>query len=488
MLKMMSKRKRLHPIATIGYMGKRIKNFIFPIAAFTFSVTRDSGRPLLFAIIVFLVTTLFIFITSLLSWLRYTYILTEDELRIEEGIFVRKKRYIPYERIQSINFSEGMLQRLFGLVKVQIETAGGNGAREAEAVLSAISKEEAQQVQEYAASVEGNRTIEVKDIPEAYPIYKISNGQLLILSLTSGGVGVVISAVLALLSQVDDLIPFRKLASVFEKWDASSLVLIAIIVFFGFFLAWVLALMGTMLKYANFTVLKKDNDLVITQGLLERRQITIPLKRIQAIRISENILRQTLGLATVYVESAGGSSANQEGSKVTLLPIVKLNQIGSIIELALGNYQFAANFTPLPKRAMWRYIFRNWYIAVPIVILSLILLKTWGLLSFLLLGVMTLWAVFKYKTAGWNLTDQQLILKYRTFIRTTVIMQKSKIQSLEIRESYFQQKRNLGTLEVFVKSGAGGAGGKVVDMEKEDIKKIYEWYSRGKEKRDCSER
>jgi putative membrane protein len=487
---MMSKPKRLHPIAILGYMGKRIKNFIFPIAAFTFSVTRDSGRPLLFALGVSLIAIIIIFISSLLSWLRYTYQLEQDELRIKDGIFIRKKRYIPYERIQSIDLSEGILQRLFGLVKLQIETAGGMGAEEAEAVLSGISKEEALVIQEFTAAAKGNGAIEGKDLPEGQSVYKISTGQLLILSLTSGGVGVVISAVLALLSQVDDLIPFRRLASGIEKWTAPSLILLIILVVIGFFLAWVIALIGTMLKYANFTVIKKDNDLVITQGLLERRQITIPLKRIQAIRISENMVRQPLGYATVYAESAGGSSANHEGSKVTLLPIVKLDQIASILEPAITDYLVPTTFTLLPKRSMWRYIFRHWYIAIPIVIMSLIFLKTWGLLSIILLGAMTLGAVLKYKAAGWTLAEQQLTLRYRTLmlIRTTVIMKKNKIQSLEIRESYFQQKQELGTLEAFVKSGVGDAGGTVVDMDKGDLKKIYDWYSSGKEKRICSER
>jgi putative membrane protein len=485
---MMSKPKRLHPIAMLGYMGKRIKNLILPIIAFTFSVTRDSGRPLVYALIVSFVVAIFIFITSFVSWLRYTYKLEHDELRIEEGIFVRKKRYIPYERIQSIDFSEGILQRLFGLTKVKIETAGGSGADEAEAVLAAISTEEGRLIQEYAVAAKGNGAADAKDVPEGPPIYQISSKQLLIHSCTSAGVGVVISAILALVSQVDDLIPFKKLASGFEKWIASSLLLIAILVFFGLFLAWVIALIGTMLKYANFKVIKINSDLVITQGLLEKRQITIPLKRIQAIRISQNMFRKLLGLATVYVESAGGSSTNQEGSKVTLIPIVKLNQIQSIIEPELDEYLVADRFTPLPKRAIWRYIFRKWYIAVPIVIVSLIFLKTWGLLSLILLGAMTLWAVLKYKSAGWMLTEQQLALRYGAFIRTTVLMKKNKIQSLEIRESYFQQQRDLGTIEAFVKSGAGGAGGKVIDMEKGDIEKIYDWYSKDKEKRDSSEK
>jgi putative membrane protein len=485
---MMFKPKRLHPIAAIGYMGKRIKNFILPIAAFTFSITRDSGRPLLFALLVSLAAAIFIITTSFLSWLRYTYILDRDELRIEEGIFVRKKRYIPYERIQSINFSEGILQRLFGLVKVQIETAGGGGADEAEAVLSAISLDEARVIQAYTATAKGKGTMEVKDVPEGTTIYKISTRQLLILSLTSGGVGVVISAVLALLSQVDDLIPFRKLFVGFEKWTAPNLIIIVFIVFLGLFLAWVIALGGTMLKYSNFTVIKTENDLVISHGLLEKRQITIPLKRIQAIRISENIIRQRLGFATVYVESAGGSSANQEGSNVTLLPIVKLNQIGAIIEPVITDYLIASTFTPLPKRAVWRYVFRSWYVTIPIVTVALIFLKTWGLLSIILLAVMTLWAVLKYRSAGWDLTDQQLTLRYRIFVRTTILMKKNKIQSLEMRDSFFQRKAKLGTLEAFVKSGAGDAGGTMIDMEKSDLKHIYDWYSRGKEKRDCSEK
>lgn len=45
------------------------------------------------------------------------------------------------ERIQTIDSSEGIIQRIFGLVKVQVETAGGT--TEAEAIFTAVTKEEA---------------------------------------------------------------------------------------------------------------------------------------------------------------------------------------------------------------------------------------------------------------------------------------------------------------------------------------------------------
>lgn len=478
----MSNAKRLHPIASVIQTGKRLRSIILPTAAFIFSVGREGHDGLIVSLIFSVVVIIITFITGILSWLRFTYRFEEDELRIEYGIFIRKKRYIPFERIQSIDVTEGILQRMFGLVKVQIETAGGSGGDEAEAVLSAISKEEAALIQDFVAAAKNKGAAEAAQVHEGQPVFRISTSQLVLLSLTSGGVGVVISALFALLSQLGDFIPFARLFGGLEDWAIQNLFLIAMIVFIGFFLAWLIALLMTMLKYANFTVAKTDKDLVISQGLLERRQITIPLNRIQALRISENVVRQMLGYGTVYIESAGGSSANQEGSNVILLPIVKVKQISGILAPCLPDYAFVGTFTPLPKRALWRYMFRSWIIVVPVVIISHILLKGWGLLSLIPFAAFTLWSFLKYRAAGWSLEGQQLSLRYRRIQRTTVFMKKNKIQSLAKRESYFQKKRDLGTIEAFVKSGAGGGGGAVIDMENSDIKKIFNWYSRNKKR------
>ncbi|MDQ7862815.1 PH domain-containing protein [Peribacillus frigoritolerans] len=48
-----------------------------------------------------------------------------------------------FDRIHSIDISEGIIQRVFSLVKLNIETAGGS---QADAVLSAISKSDADRI------------------------------------------------------------------------------------------------------------------------------------------------------------------------------------------------------------------------------------------------------------------------------------------------------------------------------------------------------
>jgi putative membrane protein len=475
--------KRLHPIVIVLTIGKRLKDTIFSFIALIFIWNRG-GKLLLFGAIA--IAMVAIVLTSILSWLRYTYRLEQNELRIEYGVFIRKKRYIPLERIQSLDISEGILQRLCGMVKVKIETAGGSGNDEAEAVLAAISKEEARFIQEYVAAAKNPVVQEAESVQEipSHTVYRMTPAQLILLSLTSGGVGVVISAVLAFFSQLDDLIPYGRIFRGVEQWAVSNLIIIVLLVFGGFVAAWVIALIGTMLKYANFNVIKTEHDLVISQGLLEKRQITIPLTRIQAIRINENIVRQWLGYGAVMVESAGGSASNQEGSKVLLLPLVKIDTIKDILGPYLTDYQLSSSFNPVPKRAMLRYVFRSWIMIVPVVAAAIFFLKVWGLLSLAVLAWFTFWGILKYKDARWKLEEQQLNLRYRKIVRSTVFIKKNKIQSLEMKESYFQKRKELGTLEAFVKVGFGGAGGTVIDMDRKDVKKVYSWFSREAKKKD----
>lgn len=171
----MSEPKRLHPIVIVHNIGKSIKELIFTFIAFLFIGNKGNGGKLLL-IFGSLFAVIFIITSSILSWLRYTYRLEQGELRIEYGVFVRKKRYIPLERIQSLDLSEGILQRLFGLVKMKVETAGGGGSGEAEAVLSAISKQEAQYIQEYVAAAKHSThsTSESGPVENSDSVYKIS--------------------------------------------------------------------------------------------------------------------------------------------------------------------------------------------------------------------------------------------------------------------------------------------------------------------------
>ena len=335
----MSEPKRLHPIAILLNIFKSIKDLIVPIVFFTVLPGGDTGfsgsiRGLIFGGICLIVIAI-----AVIGWLRFTYRVEDGELKIESGVFVRKNRYIRFERIHSVDVSEGIIQRLFGLVKINIETAGGS---KAEAVLSAIRKEEAERLSEHLLEAKRNknvieREINDKQIDHEIPtvMYKQTFLELLLMSATSGAVGVVLSGMVAFVSQFDEMIPFERLfGQSKEMLELGTFILISLAIA-GVFLVYVAAILSMMLKYAHFTVEKKEDELVISRGLLEKRQLTIPLKKIQGIRILENVVRQPLGYATVYLEYAGGSVTEKDSLSVMLFPFVKKKGIQEKLELLI---------------------------------------------------------------------------------------------------------------------------------------------------------
>ncbi len=56
-----------------------------------------------------------------------TYLLTEDRVVFEGGLWWKRKSYVPYNRITNIDVLQGPLSRRFGLGKVSIQTAGYSG-------------------------------------------------------------------------------------------------------------------------------------------------------------------------------------------------------------------------------------------------------------------------------------------------------------------------------------------------------------------------
>src|SRR5699024_7983178 len=104
--------QRVHPAGMIFNFIKAIKDSILGLGAGTIAFIQNS----FFWALIFLAIFLFILITlSMLSWFRFTYRVEAGELRIEKGILIRKKRYIPIHRIHKIDFSANVIHRLFKL-------------------------------------------------------------------------------------------------------------------------------------------------------------------------------------------------------------------------------------------------------------------------------------------------------------------------------------------------------------------------------------
>ncbi|WP_426845368.1 PH domain-containing protein [Metabacillus sp. 84] len=480
---MMSEPKRLHPAAAIINFLKLLKDMIIPLVIFIF-VNRAPGMLglLLYAGAGLFLVVLIVF--SVIKWLKFTYRIEEDELRVEQGLFVKQKRFVPIERVQTINTRAGIIQQLFGLVKLEIETASGGA--EAEIELTAISKSEAAAIQKELSE----RKIKIKAGPEemedAAPecnageekrkTYKMTGKELLIGAATSSGIGVVVSAVFAFGSQIDELLPVESILKRFESLTSAGIPFLAFLIFLGFLLAWLLSMAGILLKYANFTMERRGDDFIISRGLLEKNQLTIPIKRIQAVKITENPLRQPLGYATVQLICAGGKQ-DADGLSAAIFPFVKTNQIGSLLESFLPQYAYRTEKVPVPKRALRKYLLRyGWPFIIPAGII-IYMFPPWGWLSLILLPLSALFGYFAHRDSGYRLEEEQLILYMRAISRSSVILPIKRMQQLQVNQTVFQKRQKLVTVKTSAMANVLGAHFSVKDLDLEDGIVLYDWYS-----------
>jgi len=113
----------------------------------------------IFAVYIISFIVLLIVLTEVYARLSYRfwkYEFSQDQLRIERGIIWKRYSNIPYQRMQNIDITRGIIARLFGFSTVNIQTAGYsmpangmNGGRFSEGYIPAVSIQEAEKIREF---------------------------------------------------------------------------------------------------------------------------------------------------------------------------------------------------------------------------------------------------------------------------------------------------------------------------------------------------
>ncbi|PSL28839.1 putative membrane protein [Planomicrobium soli] len=489
-------RYKLHPISAFLNFIKGLKELIFPfIIIFGVNLFRGGGETVaergvqdLIPVFIGAAVLVFMLVSGLIKWRRFVYWFEEDELRIEYGLFVKKKRYIPFERIQSLNYTEGIFHRPFGLVKVKVETAGTGKIGQAEVELTAISREDADRIEkkmEHAKHhsrepmLEAEEAIEeeVRGLPSktVKTVYRMSLKELIILATTSGGIGVVISAVAVFLSQFADLIPYDAIYQEVVLFLRFGYLIVALLIFLILLVAWIISIVLAIFANYQFTITTDEDHIFISRGLLEKKKVSVPFKRIQGIQISQNPLREWFGYATVTVESAGGTFGDKD-EKIRLFPLAKKTTILPILKELFPDMEWEPVMRRAPKRSLHFFYRLDFFWMFPVAGLISYFFYPYGLFSLIIFPIVILFAVWQHRTVGYALADRQLTMEFRTVSKHAFFMMKKRIQAIEVTQSYFQRRKDLASIQATIKSGMLGATARIEHMEKEDASKVLAWY------------
>ena len=216
-------------------------------------------------------------------------------------------------------------------------------------------------------------------------------------------------------------------------------------------LAWLLSIAGAVVTFAGFEVVRDGDRLRTRSGLFARRAATLPLSRVQGVRMVEGLLREPFGLATLRVETAG--YAGQGAVTQTLFPLVRRRDAAAVIDRFVPALAGSLDaLQPAPARARRSYLIGPVLLALAACVLIALLWRDgWPAIPVLLVLAAGL-GELRFRAAGWRLDDGRVVLRSRDIGRSTLVASTRRLQEHGTRQTPLQRRRRLADVTVAVGS------------------------------------
>ncbi|HEV2766723.1 MAG TPA: PH domain-containing protein [Acidimicrobiales bacterium] len=455
--------RRLHPASPVLDVSTLGRQLVGPGV-----VALGAGGAWVLAVGVALVLAV-----RVLAWWRRTYVLDGGVLRVESGILVRNQQLVPCERIQQVNLVRKLRHRSLGVAVLTVETAVGGGAG---LRLEALAASEADRLRRRLLAAKSRATgtvpapatalaaaVEASQPEPAVPaeqvVVRLTHRQLAVAGLTGAQLLVVFVFAATVLQFVDDLAwrPLRQL-------DPSALQVVGpaffVVAAAGFVAVWLgTAAAAAIVADSGYTLSLMGDELHVRRGLLDRKEATLPLARVQAVRVAVSLPRRLLGLVSVRIDSAGGG-AEAEDSRVGV-PVLPAAHLDRVLARVVPGIRPLPPLRRPPRAALRRAVVRRVGPAAALAVVVALAVPPWGALALLAVPAAALAGVASYRGLGHALDEGVLIARSGAFIRHTVVVPLGRAQSGRVQSTPLQRRAGLATL--LVDLAGPGRPARVVD-------------------------
>ncbi len=349
--------RHLHIIALVGFFIETIREWIIPIAGGIIgSLTFYKKQPWLFVAIVG-VLVVFAIAQPLLKYFTFTYQLNEQEIDVKHGLIFRKQNHVPYDRIQNVAVKQWFFLKPFNLVTLEIETAGHSGEGP-EVTLIAVPltlRDELTErrrlanvgdegalanmpsdVANSAGDTEGIQSKTLDRSVEASPdaIYKITSKDLLKFAATSPAFLTALLAISAVYGRLQRVISEQLLNTAMKDLGQAGWIVIVAGLLIVVLVLYLGSIVVIFIQYYQFTLTLSNGQLTTERGLFQRNTVTLAQTRIQAVRVSQPLLRSWLHMATIklVVIASAKKEKDSDADNFVIMPMIAQNQVDSFLK------------------------------------------------------------------------------------------------------------------------------------------------------------
>ncbi len=398
---------------------------------------------------------------SLISYFTFYFRLEETELVMRSGLINKTFRTIPFDRIQTISFTQNIIHRVFNVVQLDLDTAGSSGS---ELAIKALSHQEANAIKAYildrkATLPTQTEAIEISNeadnpVQQGRLLLHLSVPDLLKIGVSQNHlrtVGIMLAFILGLSQYADELLSKEKEEAIwlFIFGSAVIIALLTVLLFVG---AFFLSLLNTVLRYYDLSLLQSDGGYTITAGLFTKTEQSAQHQKIQLLEWRNNPIKRLFGISTLYLKQA--ASATLKNKSTLVVPGCYLPQIEAVRDSYFSNFN-KDDFkeyviSPLVIGRIVLYL----GVVPALIFCSINFMKTWWALLFLAwIPIVWMLARLYYKKWRYAISPKGIYLTKGFLGQRAAILRWYKVQSVTLKQSPFQRRKDLATLEF---STAGG--------------------------------
>lgn len=386
-----------------------------------------------------------------------------EEFVIENGIFNKTKTTIPFHKIQKVNIDQSLIQRIFNVHKLELDTAGSD---KKEASINAISHEMAIELKkQLLENTEKNSHFnDDAMVDEEQPKSFITIGipSLLKIGITanyiksSAYIFLIFTTVSDNLRQIgrEDLIDDN--INQLEQIPVVSLVLGFLVFIFTAII--IVNLFLTVIKYFNFTIKKDQKSFVLTYGLLNIKNTIINPEKVQIIKLTQNFFQRKLDVNTIEIFQASSEMKRASQKDKTKIPGCNKSEKEQIIKLLIGklpNHQKI--LVPNLRKLLLNLFF---FILIPV---SIGLVLNYYNEKFTLIEMLIVISIyvlffgtilyFSFRNYRLFISDEFIVKQSGAWDIDHEIMIPYRIQAIKTQQFIWQKITNIGSVVLYTAGG-----------------------------------
>ena len=410
---------------------------------------KGSGNRYEIYALIFLAITI---ISAIFKFIYFKFHIEQGKLVIKSGWLKKETKVIPLESIQTVHVEQGPVHSLLNIVKISIDTAG---SQKTEVTIDALREDMAMELRKHILVDKKKIEGQPDESHLQLPLIRLTTRDLFKLSISANHIEtflILLSFGFGMYENLKDI--DNDLFDSIEKFVPRNaiypiLVMVTIILF-------ITVLVSTAIiffRFYNFRVFKRSTSFYIHSGLMNVKEKMVPIQKIQYVSWRANWTRKLMRLWMLEYHIAGGVALKTQ--QRVQIPITQDTFIPVLVDayhsFPVINDQKHVRIHP---SFVWRQLLMKGIIPSLMVIPILWLIwqeRAAYFIAYPILVGISAWLQQK-KFRLWSLGESAFI-KRGSFGERRILFEWYKIQSVALRQSFFQRRKKLAT--VILQTAAG---------------------------------